>query len=77
MTVALHGAGIKTKNLHHCVHCWHGHTAPAHILRAQELANALAKQSALIGGSIKVKKMKGSMNDNLAQFTNKKGIIFI
>jgi Type VI secretion system (T6SS), amidase effector protein 4 len=49
MTVALHGAGIKTKNLHHCVHCWHGHTASAHILRAQELANALAKQSALIG----------------------------
>jgi hypothetical protein len=76
MTVALHDAGINTALLR-CVRCWHGHKNPSHILRAQEFANALALAPQLLGPTVKIAKFKGSINSNLAEFTNNKGVVFI
>jgi hypothetical protein len=76
MTVALHEAGLDT-NLLTAVRCWHGHTKPRHILRAQEMATALANSPKLLGNSVVVAKMKGTINDNIDTFKNAKGIVFI
>lgn len=76
MTVALHGAGINTALLSG-VRCWHNHTSPSHILRAQQFAEALARTSSLLGAGISVVKKKGTVNDNLTVFSKKKGVVFI
>jgi hypothetical protein len=55
MTVALHGAGINTALLH-AVRCWFGHKHPAHILRAQEFANGLARSPHLLGPGVTLTK---------------------
>ncbi len=76
MTVALHGAGINTRQLA-AVRCWHGHTDPSHILRAQEFANSLARIPQILGAGVRVAKYTGSINDNLTAFTNSQGVVFI
>jgi hypothetical protein len=75
MTVAFDGAGINTR-LMSGVRCWHGHALP-HILRAQQFANALDRNPALLGSGVRTSKMRGSVNSNLAAFTRKKGVVFI
>ena len=57
------------------VRCWHGHT-PKHILRAQELANWIAKNLALFGQK-KVYKRKDFPKMSYVDFDGKKGIVFI
>lgn len=76
MTVALHGAGINTRLLSG-VRCWHGHTSPSHILRAQQFANALDRNPTLLGTNVKTIKKKGNMNSNIDVFKDKKGVVFI
>ncbi len=50
---------------------------PGHILSAQELANALAKNPALLGQTVKLSKKPGSIQNNLRNLAGKKGILFI
>jgi Type VI secretion system (T6SS), amidase effector protein 4 len=53
------------------VKCWGNHT-PKHILRAQELANWIATQTATFGPLIKYTKRMSS-----ADFSGKTGLVFI
>ena len=69
MGVALRGAGANLSSFTGA-RCWSGHS-PRHVLRAQELANWLKTQTALVGT---VKTYKGVMDTN---FLGKKGIVFI
>lgn len=69
MGVALKGAGANLSSFVGAK-CWKGHM-PGHVLRAQELANWLCTQVLLVGT---VKKYKGVTSAN---FTGKKGIVFI
>jgi hypothetical protein len=57
------------------VRCWHGHT-PRHILRAQELADWIAKNLALFGQK-KVYKRKDLPKMSYVDFDGRKGIVFI
>jgi hypothetical protein len=55
--------------------CWHNHT-PRHILRAQELADWIAKKQGLFGEK-KVYKRKDQPKMSHADFAGKKGVVFI
>jgi hypothetical protein len=68
MGVALEASGLTVTGV---TKCWFKHT-PRHILRAQELANALTKLGAYVGAVEKHTKPVTS-----ADFANRKGIAFI
>ena len=70
MGVALAGAGVNLTSFTG-VKCWVQHT-PKHILRAQELANWIATQSATFGSVTKYAKKVSSTD-----FLGKTGIVFI
>lgn len=55
--------------------CWHNHT-PRHILRAQKLADWIAKKHELFGKA-EVYKRKTLPKMSNADFAGKKGIVFI
>lgn len=69
MGVALQKSNVNL-NTFSGAKCWHGHT-PKHILRAQELANWMDKNTAFFG----IKKVYKGVTS--ADFKGKKGIVFI
>ncbi len=50
---------------------------PGHIRSAQQLANVFYRKPKLLGPSVKLQIFTGSINDNLASFSGKKGMVFI
>lgn len=70
MGVALAGAGVSLATFTGAK-CWSKHN-PRHILRAQELANWIAAQTAVFGAVEKYTKKVSS-----ADFSGRKGIVFI
>ena len=72
MGVALDGAGLSTTSFLGARCYAHLKHSPRHVLRAQELANWLARQTAKVGT---VKKHKKKVTS--ADFQGKTGIVFI
>lgn len=70
MGVALRGAGVDLSTFHGAK-CWSAHD-PRHILRAQELADWMVKQTTVFGPVQKFKKKVTS-----ADFAEKTGLVFI
>lgn len=70
MGIALEKSGVNLDSFQG-ERCWQGHS-PKHILRAQELADWLTKQTRLVG---KVKIISKSVDPSFA-FKGKKGIVF-
>jgi len=50
---------------------------PGHVRSAQELANVFYRTPNLLGNGVTKKIFKGSINDNLKSFKDKKGMVFI
>ncbi|MCF6189478.1 MAG: type VI secretion system amidase effector protein Tae4 [Cocleimonas sp.] len=50
---------------------------PGHVRSAQELANVFYRTPSLLGNGVTKKIFKGSINDNLKSFKDKKGMVFI
>lgn len=70
MGVALHDAGVNLKT-YKGIRCWSNHK-PGHILRAQELADWMAKQTDTFG-KVQIRKRKVTHAD----FAGKTGLVFI
>jgi hypothetical protein len=74
MGVALSNSKVDLKTFEGA-RCWFDHK-PKHILRAQELANWISKQSELFGEKTEYKR-KDFPNMSYSDFSGKKGIVFI
>lgn len=71
--VALAKCGVDTSAIPGVVHCWHGHAkSEGHVIRAEELANGLARIS--LAGLQPV--IKIDPKDFARRLSGKKGIIF-
>jgi hypothetical protein len=77
--VSLDASHIKVTGVRRCATVYptlRSHS-PGHILSAQELADALAKNPKYFGSKVAVKKLNGSMQSNMGYLQGKKGVLFI
>ena len=84
MGVALEGAGVSTAdfNVRRCATAYSAHPVlkthkPGHILAAQELANALARNPMRLSTGVETKRFTGPMSSHWGTFGMYKGIVFI